>query len=430
MIQQVIKEDLLHYVWRTKQIDLSDLLTTTGKKVEIIDWGTHNHDSGPDFFNGRIKIDGTLWVGNIEMHIFAGDWEKHSHDSDPAYDNVILHVVYEEDSPIFNHENTRIPCIEIKDRIASKIKTSYGTLIQNNLSVPCENLIQQVDPFTVNMWKDRLIAERLESKSVTIKKLLDKHLYDWEVAFYISLSKYMGARINIQPFELLAELLPLSIIRKNSDCLDKVEALLFGVAGMLDATYDGDKHHTSLKKEFDFLAAKYGLNQVPPTMWKFSKMRPPNFPTVRIAQLAALLQSQSSLFSKILEAKELKEIRSLFAVAASPYWDDHFRFGTKAKESHPKVLVNSFIDILIINVVAPTLFLYGQEKDEIDFCERAIALLNELKPEKNSIIDKWKSLGLEVKSAMDSQSLLHLRTHYCDHKKCLACNIGNKIVHI
>ena len=429
MIQQVIKEDLLHYVWKTKQIDISNLKTTEGHSITVIDWGTHNHDSGPDFFNGKIQIGDTVWGGNIEMHVFSGDWDKHSHDSDPAYDNVILHVVYEEDHVILNHENSRIPCIEIRDRIEPKIKKNYGHLIHNNLSIPCEKNIHNIDSFTVSMWKDRLIAERLESKSRSIKTLLDKYKYDWESAFYITLSRYMGARVNTQPFELLAELLPLTTLQKNNDNSIKVEALLFGVAGMLEANYEDDYYKT-LKEEYQFLSRKYALQQVPPIMWKFSRMRPPNFPTIRLAQLAKILEKNTKMFSNVLVAKTAQELRTIFAVTASAYWDCHYRFGTLAKETREKELTKDFIDLLLINVVAPTLFLYGQEKADTSYCDRAISLLLELKPEKNSIIDKWKTLGLEVTSAMDTQSLIHLRKLYCDQKKCLSCNIGNKIVHI
>ncbi len=427
MIQRIIKEDLLHYVWKTKQIDTLSLTTTTGLAVEILDWGVHNHDSGPDFFNGKVKIGDTIWAGNIEMHIFSSDWEKHSHDTDPAYDNVVLHVVYEADKDIFTTLETKIPCIELKERIDSQIKEKYSQLIHNNKSIPCEKMIANIDSLTINMWKDRLVAERLSTKAISIKTILDKYEYDWESAMYITLARYMGSRVNTETFELLGHNLPLHIIRKNVDEITKIEALLYGTAGMLGVSYK-DEYFISLQREYTFLAKKYSLTHIPPVMWKFSKMRPANFPTVRIAQLAQILYSQPSLFSKILDTSDTVDLRELFEVTASPYWESHYRFDTVSKVCRQKTLTNAFIDLILINVVAPLLFLYGQEKADNQMCDRAITLLESIKSEKNAIISKWKELGVDSTSAMDSQALIHLKNQYCAVKRCLSCNIGNKIV--
>jgi len=426
-MQHIIKEDLLHYVWKTKQIDIENLTSTEGHTVTIQEWGNHNHDSGPDFFNGKVIVDGILWAGNIEMHIYSSDWEKHSHECDSAYDNVVLHVVYEEDKPIYNHEEKRIPCIELKDRIAEPLKQNYGKLLQSTYTIPCEAVIGKVDPLTVSMWKSRLIAERLEEKARYTKTFLVDYNQDWETAFYITLCRYMGARVNTEPFEALAKNLPLHILHKNKDDLHKVESLIYGVSGMLEVNYT-DEYFINLKSEWKFLSKKYALSNIPPVMWKFSKMRPPNFPTVRLAQLAQILGKHPTIFAMMLDETEPTKLREIFEVTASTYWDQHYRFDTISKEERAKSLTSSFIDLILINVVSPVLFLYGLEKGQPEYGERAINLLETLTSEKNSVISKWKSLGISSDTALDSQSLIHLKSKYCDHKKCLSCNIGNKIV--
>lgn len=426
MIHQIIKEDLLHYVWKTKQIDLSDLKTVDGKEVEIKAFGIHNHDAGPDFSHGKVIIDGTQWVGNIEMHIRSSDWEKHSHDSDPAYDSVILHVVYDYDIPIYTTSEVEIPCIELRDRIKPALKNNYARLLQAETPIPCGHMLNRIDELTLTMWKDRLIAERLESKSQYIKGILTTTTYDWNETLYITLTRYMGSRVNTEAFESLALNLPHQILLKNADKLLSVEALLYGVGGMLEAGYK-DSYFQSLQREYRFLAQKYTLTHIPPSMWKFSKMRPANFPTVRIAQLAAILCETPRLFSRILEAEDADAIFALLDGRASPYWDEHYRFDKKSI-SRAKNITPGFKALIAINVVAPILYLYGLEKDDSTYTDKAVRLLQSIKPEKNSIITKWNDLGIRVSSAMDTQAYIHLRKQYCDHRKCLSCSIGNKLV--
>jgi len=426
-MQQVIKEDLLHYVWKTKQINHQGLTTTDDLRVEIVDWGTHNHDSGPDFFNGKIVIDGTLWVGNIEMHIFSSDWHKHSHDSDPAYDNVILHVVYETDGDAYTAAGSKLHCVEIKDRIPDQIKANYSSLLQAQYDIPCQSLVHTVDEFTISMWKDRLIADRLEHKSQVILRSLADTTYDWDTTTYITLVRYMGSKVNGDAFEAMARALPLTVILKCNDSLLKVESLLYGVAGMLEASYD-DPYYRQLQAEYRFQSQKYKLQHIPPVMWKFSKMRPANFPTVRLAQLAQILFHTQSLFSRVLDCGETYDLRQLFSYTASQYWDNHYRFGKEAAKVYKKTVTPAFIDLLLINVVAPLLFRYSLQTDQRSFADRAVALLSDIKSESNAIVSKWRKLGLSSSTALDSQALIHLKKQYCDHKKCLSCNIGNKIV--
>jgi len=426
MLQRIIKEDLLHYVWKTKQIDLSGLQTTEGLEVMILDFGVHNHDSGPDFFNGKVIIGDTQWAGNIEMHVFSSDWEKHSHDSDPAYDSVILHVVYEEDKPAYTTREAKIPCIELKSRISKSLKLNYAKLLQNNQPISCSQSIGKVDNITIGIWKDRLVAERLETKANRLKNLLDETGYDWDETMYRTTAKYMGSKVNVSAFESLAKNITLNTIMKNKGNQLAIEALLFGTAGMLEANYK-DQYFTHLKKEFSFLKSKYKISSIPPVMWKFSRMRPANFPTVRIAQFAEILRIKPRLFSEIVEVKNNEDLRKLFQVSASKYWDNHYRFD-KESVNRKKRLTPGFIDLLLINVVAPMVYLYGLEKSNSKYTEQAIEVLTNIKAEKNTIISKWNDLGTISKSAMDSQALLHLFSMYCTNKRCLSCSIGNKIV--
>lgn len=426
MLNPIIKEDLLYYLWKTKSFDLSGLKTTDGKLIEVIDFGNQNYDSGPDFSNAKIKIDETIWAGNVEMHVYASDWEKHSHDVDKAYDNVILHVVFDYDKDVYTTTEHLIPCVELKDRIDKTLISSYTRLINNNLWIPCERSIAQVDELTISFWMQRLIIERLESKVKYLNTILGIKENDWEETLYIALMRYMGAKVNTEPFENLAKKLPYKLILKNKDNLQHIEALLYGQAGMLLAEYE-DEYFQQLKQDYSFLSKKYSLTSISPVAWKFARMRPAGFPTVRIAQVAQILFHEQHLFSKIKEIEDIKVLRSLFEVTPSAYWEEHYRFG-KSSTKKPKKLSNAFIDVLIINVIAPILFLYGKQVGDESFKEKAISHLEQIKAEKNKIIDKFKSLDINAKSAADSQALIQLKKAYCDEKRCMSCAIGNRII--
>ncbi len=426
MITPIIREDLLYYLWKTKSFDMSDLKTEDGQSIEIVDFGNQNYDSGPDFSNGKVKIGDTIWAGNIEMHVYSSDWERHNHDLDKAYDNVILHVVYEHDREVHTTTEQFIPCLELKNRIPPELKHNYAKLISNNNWIPCENQLPDVPKHTVSFWLQRLVAERLESKTEYLKSILEHTNSDWEETLYIFLMRYMGAKVNMEPFETLAKNLPLSILQKNKDDLHKIEALLYGQAGMLLASHK-EEYYQRLKSEYQFLSKKYNLNHIPPVSWKFSKMRPAGFPTIRLAQTAQILYKTDHLFSKIIAADNTRDIIELFEATPSEYWEDHYRFG---KESiyREKSIGKGFIDLIIINVVSPVLFLYGKTIGDERYCDKAIEHLESLKPEKNKIIRNYKSLDVEVSSAADSQGLLQLKKAYCDPKLCLSCSIGNKLV--
>lgn len=426
MLAPIIREDLLYYIWKTKSFEKTNLKTEDGQRVEIIQFGTQNYDSGPDFSNGKIKIGNTIWAGNIEMHIYSSDWERHCHDIDKAYDNVILHVVFEHDKEVYTTSEQHIPCLELKERISKPILYKYSQLLANDNWIPCEKLISRVEQHTVSFWLQRLVAERVESKTEYFKKILDQTNTNWEETLYICLSRYMGARVNMDPFESLAKSLPYILLQKNKDDLHRIEALLYGQSGMLEANYK-DEYFRNLKEEYHFLKNKYSLKSIPPISWKFARMRPVGFPTIRIAQLAQILFNNDRLFSRIILENDTKELRKLFKVKTSPYWNEHYRFGKNAKYKEKNV-GDSFIDQLIINVICPIVFLYGKYLADENYCERAIGHLEMIKAEENNIVRKFKSIGVSCKTASESQALIQLKNSYCNEKQCVSCSIGSSII--
>ena len=421
-----MQEDFLHYLWRLKKFDVSQLKTTEGESITIKQFGQHNVHAGPDFTNARIKIGDTLWAGNVEMHLKSSQWLQHKHQEDEAYNNVILHVVLEEDQPVHRKNGERIACLELRKRIPLKLTSTYKKLIHNEHWIPCQHHFNNVLPITRDLWLDRLLVERLEEKTIRLQKRLEQNNNNWEACFYQALSRNFGVKINMEPFDLLAQSLPLLILSKHKNSLFQIEALLFGQSGLLEKEYK-DEYPNKLKKEYQFLRQKYQLQAIPAASWKFLRLRPPSFPTVRIAQLAVLIYQSVHLFSKMLAAQNVKEIENMFELSISNYWKTHYVFD-KASAKRKKTLGKSTIHLIIINTIAPLLFLYGKMKGENQFKEKAIRLLEELPPEKNSIIKKWEALGVKVKSADQSQALLQLKNIYCNKKRCLECAIGNAIL--
>ncbi|MFK7936516.1 MAG: DUF2851 family protein [Saprospiraceae bacterium] len=421
-----MREDLLHYLWRLRRFDQQNLITTTGESVQIQQTGMLNTHAGPDFSNARIRIGETLWAGNVEMHLYASDWLSHRHQEDRAYDNVILHVVLDEDQPIFRKTGERIPCLELKEHIPLRLTSTYQKLLHNEHWIPCQHHFHTVNEMTKNMWLDRLLVERLENKTTIIGQILADHDNNWEVAFYQVLARNFGLKVNALPFELLAQRTPLKVLAKHKNFLFQIEALLFGQAGMLTEDV-ADDYAKRLKKEYGFLRKKYDLIPLKKEIWKFMRMRPANFPTIRIAQFAYLIYRSQSLFSKVLEVKDLKEIYELFKVDLHHYWKEHYRFDQLTKIRN-KTLGKTTINLLIINTIAPFMFLYGKLRGGEDYKDKALELLEQLPPEKNSIIDRWQGLGMEVDSAYQTQSLLQLKNEYCSRKRCLECAVGNAIL--
>ena len=443
-------EKFLWHIWKFRLFDNTDLKTTSGEEIKILKVGEHNTDSGPDFFNARIKVGNTTWAGNVEVHTNASDWHKHKHTTDKAYDNIILHVVYEADEKLFRKNGEAIPTLELKKRIPKEV---YGKYLQFKSSkdwIPCEKQVSSVDKFTLNNWLDRLLVERLERKSKTILDSLKENKNNWEETFYQTLAKNFGQKINSEPFELLAKSLPVSVIAKHKNSLFQIEALLFGTAGMLRPSPAlpegkgvsplrgdgrGADYFLELQKEFQFLKSKFRLKPIDSSLWKFMRLHPPNFPTIRISQFANLIYKSSHLFSKILETNSVKQIFTLLSATSSEYWNTHYRFETspltplqRERGTKTKCLGSDAINTIIINTIVPFLFIYGKEKGEEKFCDRALAFLEKLEAENNSIIRKWKSIGVHAKNSYETQALLQLKNEYCSKKRCLDCSVGTSLL--
>ncbi|MDB5288625.1 MAG: hypothetical protein JWR05_3574 [Mucilaginibacter sp.] len=421
-------EDFLHYVWKFRLFDRINLQTTQGEELEIYSTGLHNTHAGPDFQNARIRIGETTWAGNAELHLSSSDWQRHGHTADNAYDNVILHVVYRDDEPLFRTDGRRVPTLELKDRISPDLYNRYHNLIFGAKTIiPCEASIATVDGLTMQNWLTRILVERLEKKSETVIATLNLNRGDWEETFYQFLAANFGFKTNALPFELMAKSLPQNILAKHKNNLMQIEALIFGQAGFLDEDFT-DEYPRSLKKEYEFLKKKFNLTPIESHLWKFLRMRPQNFPTIRLAQFAALVVQSNHLFSKVLETKEVKALRDLFNnIQINNYWETHYRFD---KESKPvgKHLGVASVDTILLNTVALFLFSYGKHLQQQYFISRSLKLLENIPGEQNSIMTDFANLGLEINTAFESQALLELKNNYCDYKKCLQCGVGIKIL--
>ncbi|HZL10378.1 MAG TPA: DUF2851 family protein [Prolixibacteraceae bacterium] len=420
-----MKEEFLQFIWQHGLFTKNNLKTIDGKAVEIITTGQPNFDSGPDFFNARIRIGETLWAGNIEIHQKSSHWFQHRHDSDQAYDNVILHVVELHDKPvrIKNHE---LPTLEI--RYPAAILDNYENLLKSEHWIACDGKLAGVDPFILRFWFSSLMIERLESKTDDILTILQQNKNNWNETFYQLLARNFGMKTNALPFELLARSLPLTILSKHKNDLFQIEALLFGQSGLLNETLLGDDYFLSLRKEYSYLYKKYGLSGIESHLWKFMRLRPINFPTIRIAQLAMLIHHSSFLFSKILGTENLEDLRNLFDVSASVYWDTHYRFNKISEKNRHKTLGDTAFNNLVINTIVPLLFVYGDQHQDQAMKDRALLLLEKLAPESNQIIRKWNDLGIDCRTAFETQALLQLKNKYCNNKKCLNCQLGAKII--
>ena len=421
-------EDFLHYVWKFRLFDRVNLQTNDGEELEVLSAGLHNSDSGPDFQNARIRIGNTVWAGNVEVHLSSSDWQKHGHTTDNAYDNVTLHVVYRDDEPLVLANGRRVPTLELQNRIPADLYNRYHTLIFGNQTIiPCEASIGSVDDITMYNWLTRVLVERLEKRSAAVFAALNKNRGDWEETFYQFLAANFGFKTNSLPFELLAKSLPQNILAKHKNNPLQIEALLFGQAGFLNSDMV-DEYPQKLKKEYEFLQKKYQLTPVENHLWKFMRLRPQNFPTIRLAQFAALVVRSNHLFSKLLEIKDVKGLRDMFTeIKVNPYWENHYRFDAESAPS-TKNLGQASIDILLLNTLALFLFSYGKHNQIQHFINRSLQLLEYLPAENNKIVADFTTLGVKIKTAFESQALLELKNNYCNYKKCLHCGVGNKIL--
>jgi hypothetical protein len=416
-----MREDFIHYLWKFKKLSGQELKTTERKEIVIKSLGTHNFFSGPDFFNGRVEIDGQDWAGNVEMHVKASDWYLHGHDEDPAYDNVILHVVWMHDAEITRRDGINIPVLDVSQYVDPDLVQSYIKLfaVKNDQFINCESQFSSIDSFKRDQWLEKLFFERLELKSDRIKHLLEQKNNDWEAAFFQLLARSFGTKTNADAFEQLASSMEQPVVRKLAKDAFQLEAILLGQAGLLDVMKK-DSYYKELFDEYAFAKAKHQL-QPSLTPMKFFRLRPANYPTVRISQLARLYQNNPMLFGEVLLTKSRTDIHQLFEVKAAKYWSSHHVFD-KETEEREKMLTSDFIDLLIINCIVPIKFMHARFMGN-DKMEELLDLMYELKPEKNAIITGFKKL-FKVKNALQTQSLLQLKPNYCDVNKCLSCDIG------
>lgn len=413
-------EQLLHYVWKHKIFPLKELKTTTGQQVEVIDTGLANTDAGPDFFNAKLKLDGVLWIGNIEIHERSSDWFKHGHHADAGYNSVILHIASEIDTEISRSNGERIPQIQLI--CPEAVRTNYKELLETDSYPPCYRIIPSLPPFTAHSWMTALQMERFEQKATLLNERLKRCQGNWEDAFFITLARNFGFGLNGDAFETWAHQLPFRAVDKHRNDLFQIEAIFFGQAGILEDS-NGDGYYLRLKKEYTYLQHKFGLIPMDASLWRFLRLRPTNFPHIRIAQLACLYHRAYGLLSRIMETETLQGVRDILKGGTSEYWLTHYTFGGSSP-SRPKTLSNTSLDLLIINTVVTFLYAYGLHKGNRVLCARAGSFLEELKAENNYITRMWEQCGMKASNAADSQALIQLKKEYCDKKKCLYCRIG------
>lgn len=416
-----MKEKFLQYIWKMKAFGLSDLKTTDGEIVSIYYNGEHNSNAGPDFLNAKIKIGDTIWAGNIEIHLKTSQWHLHKHSENKSFDNVILHVVLEHDS----NENN-IPVLELRKYIKGSLIVRYETLMKTSNNIPCEKHIFQIEKIIIKQQLDRMIAERIEIKAMRFEQRLSVNKNDWEQTCYQLLARNFGTYINADPFERVATGTPFQIIRKLGGNIFQIEALLFGQAGFLDASLKELYPH-QLGSEYAFLRKKYRLDPIQKSEWKFLRLRPANFPTIKMSQFANFVAQHENLFQTILQLPTYKAYQEFFQCDASAFWKEHYSF-KKSSKVKSVALGRATIDLLIINTVAPLIFLYGIKTGEQLYIDKAINLLEQIPAEKNAEMRTWQALGLKILSASESQALFQLKKEYCSHKRCLECAIGNAII--
>jgi len=415
-------ERLLQFIWQFQYFNRNELQTTTGELVQLIFPGNFNSNQGPDFSDAKIKIGKTIWAGSVELHLKVSDWKKHNHQGDKNYKNVILHVVWENDNPPVQNS---IPVIELHDRVPKILLTRYEELMNSQGFIPCEKNIATVRDITWKAWKERLVIERLLRKSKIAESLLTRNNYHWEETFWWLLARNFGIKVNADAFEQMAVSIPLKLLAKHKNQIHQVEAILFGQAGMLTEKFE-EEYPKLLQREYNFLQKKYQLKKIHEPV-HFLRMRPGNFPTIRLAQLAVLITESSHLFSKIKEAASAAEIKKWLDVTANDYWHYHYKFD-EPKSYKKKKLGDAMVDNIIINTVCPVLFAWGNYHKDQQYKNKALLWLEEIFPENNSITKGFQQLGIENKNACDSQALIELKNEYCNKKRCLDCAVGNAIL--
>lgn len=423
-----MKEDFLHFVWKFKKLDFLHGETEAGESLQILQTGTHNQtQSGPDFFNAKIKIGEQLWAGNVEIHIKSSDWYTHHHETDPAYDNVILHLVWEHDVAVFRKNNSVIPTLVLKNVVHKNALENYRQLlgVNNYKWINCERDFPDFSDFTINNWLERLYIERLQDQTKVIGNILKETINNWEATLFRILAKNFGLNVNGEAFQSIASSFPYAVIGKIKNTI-QMEALLFGQAGMLYRKHD-HPYFDELRKEYDYLRHKFNLNRKGVLPISYFRLRPQNFPTLRLSQLARLLVTHANLFSKLIKSEDLNQIRTVFSVETSEFWKTHYTFDKESKK-RVKKLSKNFIDLLIINTIIPLKFSYFSQNGNLDY-ENLFALMRQLPKEKNSIVQGFNRIRPDTaQNALSSQALIQLKKKYCDKNRCLHCNLGLKLL--
>ena len=423
-------EALLHYCWKHKLFPLEPLTTTDQLPVEVIDPGLHNRHAGPDFFNAKVKVDGTLWVGNVEIHDKASDWYLHGHDRDAAYDNVVLHVCGVVDAIVTTHQGQVLPQVQLS--VPEHVSEHYQELITIDRYPPCYKIIPDLTQLMMHSWMNALQTERLEQKTEAIRKRVDLCDGSWEDAYFVTLARNYGFGVNGDAFEAWANSIPLHAVDHHRDDLFQVEAIFMGQAGLLEMETVPERYRdealsegyfTRLRNEYLYLAHKFGLQPIDHKLWKFLRMRPQNFPHIRISQLANLYHSRRAGLSQLVACETMEDMQEVLATNVSPYWETHYVFGSESAKSGKHMSRHS-LRVLMINTAIPMLFAYGRYRGEDRLCDRAFTLLEQLGAEDNHIVRMWQECGLVVQNAGDSQALIQLKKQYCDRKDCLHCRIG------
>ena len=423
-------EQLLHYTWKHKLYPLKELTTSDGQRVEIVDPGLHNRNAGPDFFNAKIRIGSTMWVGNVEIHDKSSDWYQHGHDKDSRYDNVVLHVAAELDTEVMKSNGEYVPQLQLS--VPDDVLTHYDELQKTDEYPPCYKVIPHLSALIIHSWMAALQTERLEQKTEAIRKRAELCNGSWEDAYFVTLARNYGFGINGEVFEQWAYNIPLNAVAHHRDDLFQIEAIFMGQAGLLeldsipeyyqkDALNDG--YFAKLRDEYQYLAHKFSMKPIDFKLWRFLRLRPQNFPHIRISQLANLYYQQKAGLSQLIECETLDELKNVLKSQVTPYWETHYTFGSTSPKNEKHLSYGS-INLLMINTAIPMLFAYGRHTTKEVLCDKAFDFLEQLKAENNYIIRMWQQVGLPVKTAGDSQALIQLKKEYCDKKECLRCRFG------
>lgn len=422
-----MKEVFLHYIWKLNQFSHQNLQTFHGDFIEIVKVGKLNHHAGPDFLEAEIIISDKLWIGSVEMHVNSSDWNIHQHSDDIAYQNVILHVVWNHDSEVDILRQRNVQTLILQDFVKPEIVFNYQNIINSKLDkIYCEEFLDLIDFKQFSFWFERILIERFEEKTQIVLEILNQNNSNWEETLFKSLAKNFGLKVNVETFELWSNSFPFNVLQKIQFDALKVEALFFGQAGFLEEDYE-NAYFNQLKKEYNFLKNKYQIQAIENSLFRFSKMRPIGFPTIRLAQLAAIYTQYLSLFSVIIQPENLKEFYKIFdKQELNSFWNTHYTFKNESK-FQLKNLSKDKINNLLINTIIPIRYAFERQKDEVEI-DFYLDLLNEMDPENNSILNEFERIGFENKTAKDSQQLIQLKKRYCSEKKCLNCAIGQQIL--